>query len=262
MKPVEETSEREMGSDAPEGGPVVKLWAGRQQMGLVGWLILAGVAVLIAAEAVSVLGGLGPVFGVIALGYFMVLGVIYWLYRWAKATEGADGPTEATSQVKVPYVLQNRPMNVDIFEGLTRAQASEVMGLGQRMTVPSGESLVTQGDPGNTLYIVLSGQAQLSARSGVGEITVRVAGPGESFPLAAMTGSGNHITSAEALTDMEVVAIPTSVLRALFKRRPEIGMRMYEVMAEVLAERYRKTLARMTRGAEKALREADFFANV
>jgi CRP-like cAMP-binding protein len=224
--------------------------------------MLAGVAVLIAAEVVSILGGLGPVFGVIALGYAMVLGVIYWLYRWAKATDGTVRLGGAEMRVAKPYVLDNRPMNVSLFEGMTTQQADEVMTLGQRFVVPTGMALVQEGEPGNTLYIVLSGQAQLTARSGVGEITVRISGPGDAFPLAAMVGTGIHITSAEAMTDMEVLALPTGALRALFERRPEIGMRMYAAAAGLMANRYRRTLAHLTDNTAKALQEMDFFANV
>jgi len=232
------------------------------QLGMVGWLILAGVAVLIAAEVASILAGFGPVFGIIALGYFMVLGVIYWLYHWARATEGLAGHPGAVMRVTKPHVVDNRPMNVELFEGLSAAQASEVMFLGERFVVPTGMALVQEGEPGDTLYVVLSGQAQFTARSGVGEVTVRIAGPGDSFPLATMVGTGIHITSAEAMTDMEVLALPTAALRALFEQHPEIGMRMYAAAAGALANRYRRTLARLTDNTAKALRETEFFANV
>ena len=61
------------------GGSVMRIT--RLRLGLAEWGILAGVAALIAAEAVAVIGGFGPIFAVVALGYFLVLGVIYWLYR-------------------------------------------------------------------------------------------------------------------------------------------------------------------------------------
>ena len=108
----------------------------------------------------------------------------------------------------------------------------------------------------------MEGMAQLTADSAIGDITVRVAGPGESFPLATLIGSGVLITSAKAMTDMFVFSIPTDGLRGLFSENPELGMKVYAAIAEVLGNRYGRTLAHLTTNAEQALKEADFFANV
>ena len=70
------------------------------------------------------------------------------------------------------------------------------------------------------------------------------------------------ITSARTMTDMELLALPLDSLTALCSREPEIGMGIYGAIADILGDRYRKTLERLTTSAERVLRESDFFANV
>ena len=137
-----------------------------------------------------------------------------------------------------------------------------VGSLGGPLHVPEGTILGEAGDLGECLFIIIEGKAQLSTRSPVGDITVRIAGPGESFPLAGLVGSGHLITTAEAMTDMQLVAIARSALIDLCLEDTEIGMRMYAAIAEVLADRYRQTLTHMTSSQWRALTHADFWANV
>ena len=63
---------------------------------------------------------------------------------------------------------------------------------------------------------------------------MRVAGPGESFPLAALLGSGTLITSGEAITEMDVLAIPVAELSALCEREPALGSHVYRSAARSL----------------------------
>ena len=111
------------------------------------------------------------------------------------------------------------------------------------------------GELGQTLFVIIEGEASLSAHSEIGEITVRIAGPGESFPLAALLASGALITTAEALTDMDLLAIPRSGLLELCSKDTEIGMRIYSNMAQLFANRYSATLTQLAISAERELRE-------
>lgn len=150
----------------------------------------------------------------------------------------------------------------DAFRGMSDEQIDRVASVAQRVSVASGDVLGQGGESGDNLYVVVQGEAQLSVRSGVGEITVRIAGPGESFPLAVLAGAGTLITSAKALTDMELLTISRSGLFSLCAQGPEIGMRIYANVAEVFVDRYRKTLARLALMEEQTLKDADFLANV
>jgi CRP-like cAMP-binding protein len=140
-------------------------------------------------------------------------------------------------------------------------QTDEIASIGHLLEIPLGQELGRVGEQGTHRFAIISGRAQLSAGSGLGEITVRVVGPGESFPLAALIESGTLVTTAKAMTEMELIAIPCAQLRELCTRDTDLGMRIYMAIAAAFEERYRKTLVELSASAQKALREAGFFTN-
>jgi CRP-like cAMP-binding protein len=220
------------------------------RLGMVEWAFIGAILVLIVAEWAAFRAGLGSYVAVISIGYLLALVTGYLLYRHDKVA--ARVRTENAAALE----------GVDIFKGLTPQDIDAVASLGERVQVSSREILGKAGGPGDHLYIIIQGNVQLSAESPVGEITVRIAGPGESFPLATLIDPGTLITSATVMTDGELLAIPRSELLALCKENPEIGVRMYAAMAGILAGRYRSTLAHLSGRAEQVLRGAGFWANV
>ncbi|MBI4200283.1 MAG: Crp/Fnr family transcriptional regulator [Chloroflexi bacterium] len=224
------------------------------------WGTLAA-AVLLAGGAFAILGGRGPLFARVAPGRAAILGWVSWPARRPKRTPAdlhpptqGDGPIASGEK----HLLRH----ADILRHLSEEQIAKIASQSQLFQAPAGWVLGTAGERGHYLFIILRGKAQLSAHTGAGEITVRIAGPGESFPLAALVGSGNLITSASAMTDMELLAIPRTTLLELCAADPAIGMGVYQAMAEILAERYRKTLGHLSAGAERALKEAEFWVNM
>ncbi len=161
-----------------------------------------------------------------------------------------NGP-HAASQLDPRVVKQ-----VDVFKDLTDDQTVKVINLGQTLQVSAGDNLGFSGDSGDRLYVILEGEAHLTTHSEVGEISVRIARPGEAFPLAALLGSGTLVTSGEALTDMEVLAIPRSGLMDLCYREPELGIRIYASIGRLFSNRYAETLSQIAIAAERELREA------
>jgi len=151
---------------------------------------------------------------------------------------------------------------IDIFKNMNAAQVQRVVDLGQKVSRREGQLLGEAGELISHLFLIIEGSAELSARSGIGPITVRVATMGESFPLAVLIGSGSLITSAVAMTDMKLLAIPRSRILALFSRDTEIAFRVYSAIAEVLGDRYSKTLERLTANTDQVLKKAGYFVNV
>jgi hypothetical protein len=156
----------------------------------------------------------------------------------------------------------NMLSQVDIFKELTDEERDQVATLGNVRMVQEGDSLGIEGQEGTSVYVILEGTAQLSANSSVGRITARVAGPGESLPLASILGEGNLITSIDARTDMRVWQVDSAKLRAFFSKNPEIAAKVYYGAATVLAERYRRTLWRLTEQSAGVVKSETFWANV
>ena len=152
------------------------------------------------------------------------------------------------------HLIMDTLRGVEVFKALSDEQMEMLAGLADIARFQSQDVLGTSGDLGDFLFIIRLGELRLTANSAIGEITVRIAGPGEIFPMAALVGLGKLITSAIALTDIEVVRIPRSKLVALFSRQPAIGLSVYAHIAFAFSSRYAKTLSLLTLSTEEALR--------
>ncbi|MBI4312275.1 MAG: cyclic nucleotide-binding domain-containing protein [Chloroflexi bacterium] len=231
-------------------------------------LLVAGSIVAAVGGAALLLVSLGGyILVVVVLAPLMFFAAAGWLFASAsgfvaRLIGGAAKARSSRSLATVGGTAVQLPHDVDIFRGLSSAQMSQVAALGSILSAPAGEVLGKAGERGTGIFILLSGRAELSARSGMGEMTVRIAEEGETLPLAALLGDGALITSITAMTDVEVLAIPRDNLLALFRKQPDIGSRLYANVAEILAGRYRAALFHFTSGTQRASAPADLWANV
>jgi len=146
---------------------------------------------------------------------------------------------------------------------VSNVELQHVMATGEGVSVAQGTLLAHQGEVGRSVYVILEGQVQLETATHWGEVTVRIAGPGESLPLAALLGSGRLITTAHAMTDVRAFEMRCADFADLARRRPEIGMKVYQAVADILGGRYGNTLTRLAGTLEQGLpQRSEIFANV
>ncbi|MBI4312277.1 MAG: GNAT family N-acetyltransferase [Chloroflexi bacterium] len=171
-------------------------------------------------------------------------------------------PVSRLGEAAVGQVLA-RPacMQMDILRGLSREQRAAVVALSSPMKVPAGWEMGKAQHPGDCLYFILEGLAELTASSSLGEVTVRIAHEGEALPLASLLGQGRLITSITAMTEMEVLAVPRSRFKDLCAKRPDIGNLVNANMAETLAGRYKAALAHFASMTQRVA-TADLWANI
>ena len=142
---------------------------------------------------------------------------------------------------------------VDVFARLTGEQIAAVVALGNRIAVSEGDTLGAGGEAGQNLFIIQSGEVQLTAQSEIGQIAVRLAGPGESFPQAVLLGEGTLITAGSALSDITLLQIPRARLLDLCTQDAEIGRGIYAATAQLFANRYSRTLTQLGMSATREM---------
>jgi CRP-like cAMP-binding protein len=122
-----------------------------------------------------------------------------------------------------------------IFQGVDQ-EATEA--LGSQFAVidaPRGSILFNEGDPGDSLYIVLSGKVKLGRRSSDGrENLVAVMGPSDQFGELSLFDPGPRTATAVAVTDARVAVLPKEALVSWVSERPQIAMQLMRVIARRL----------------------------
>jgi uncharacterized membrane protein len=132
---------------------------------------------------------------------------------------------------------------VEFFQHLDEEDAEALAHVVDLIQVNAGDELFSFGDPGESLYIVRSGQVELYVKDNIGEkIVLTVAEKGDLFGELALLDTGSRTASALALEDSELFELDRGDLLLLFRSQPEAGLSM---LAAVTA---------MTRKADELLR--------
>lgn len=121
---------------------------------------------------------------------------------------------------------------------LNEEQARELAKRSRCVEYPRSGELIRQGDPGESMFIILEGAARVSVLGQGGdsrEVAVLAAGDviGE---MSLMTGAPRNAT-VSALTRMRVLEITKEPVEALLRKSPELLQRFSHVLAKRAQER-------------------------
>ena len=117
------------------------------------------------------------------------------------------------------------------------AQAAEVVRFG------AGEVVVRQGDPGNAVYALTGGTAEVWLEDAPQRpVLLRTMRSGQLFGETAVLYRGPRSATIKAKTDMTTLKIPGPVFLELLGSTPELAVRVAVILAQRLASD-RHTLA-------------------
>jgi CRP/FNR family transcriptional regulator, cyclic AMP receptor protein len=103
-----------------------------------------------------------------------------------------------------------------------RATLAERLDL---VTVPAGQTLYNAGDPGDSLYVVRSGEVELFFKNDTGErIVLETARTGDFFGETSLMDGGPRTASAVVIADLEALVVDRGDLDAFFRLRPAAAL--------------------------------------
>jgi CRP/FNR family cyclic AMP-dependent transcriptional regulator len=133
--------------------------------------------------------------------------------------------------------------DVELFEHLNaddRATLAEVIDVRQ---LAAGDTLFKVGEPGESLYVVRSGEVELFIRDTAGQrIPLAMVGTGEVFGELALLDHSPRTATAIAMSDATLLELDRGDLLLLFERSPAAALRLLAAMG------------RMTRKADELLK--------
>ncbi len=126
---------------------------------------------------------------------------------------------------------------------------NRLAGIAQGKSFPAGSILFEEGTKVNDLYMICGGRVALDMNRGPGTVRVLTLGPGDLIAWSSALESGIMTTSAVALEDTEVIAVPAAKLLAECERDHELG---YEIMRRLAGQLARRLIATRIQLAERA----------
>ena len=125
-----------------------------------------------------------------------------------------------------------------IFQGVEPDAADSLAKEMETIDVRKGEIVFSEGEPGDSLYIVLSGKIKLGRRAADGrQNLVSIMGPSDMVGELSLFDPGPRTATATAVTDARLARLKKTSLRPWLNNRPEIA----EQLLRVLARRLRRT---------------------
>jgi len=107
----------------------------------------------------------------------------------------------------------------------------------------AGETIFEEGDSGDTIYVIHSGEVELSRVGGVGRRTVARLGPGDFFGEMSVVLGEPRAARAAAVKSARLLMLDGEILEAMCVERPEIAIRIISRLSGRLKESERRLAA-------------------
>ena len=156
----------------------------------------------------------------------------------------------ATHEHLAREAIVERLRDTPLFGGLDDALLVRLVDMGEIVDLAPGEVLIREGDAAEALFVVLSGELDVTKRAGQSEIPVARVGPGAlQGELAALEG-GRRLASVTAIGTAEVLRIPVAAVRELLGAGPDVALAVI------------RTAVSRLRGMEAMFREREKLAGL
>jgi len=122
-----------------------------------------------------------------------------------------------------------------VFQGVSAEAAEPVAAALEQLDLPRGSTVFAEGEPGDSLFIILDGKVKIVRRAPDGrENVLSVMGPSDQFGELSIFDPGPRTATATALTDVSLAKMSQQALLPWIDAHPEIGVQLLRVLARRL----------------------------
>jgi CRP/FNR family transcriptional regulator, cyclic AMP receptor protein len=123
--------------------------------------------------------------------------------------------------------LQGAPF----FAGLSAEDIGGILQVGRPVTFEPGQAIVEQGDPGDGMYIIVSGNAEVDVGGRFHKLTT-----GDFFGEMALFTTGKRMATVKAVETVRALAIPADGFQSFLLDHPAVALSMLQAIVERLRE--------------------------
>ena len=111
-----------------------------------------------------------------------------------------------------------------LFHGLSDDELQKLMDMAEPLFLRAGETLIRQGEPGDSAYVVLKGEFEVQKQAGQSLIKIDVRNPGDVVGEMALLSRAPRNATLIAKTDGEVLRIPQEAFEKLLQSSTTAAM--------------------------------------
>ncbi|HVR72783.1 MAG TPA: mechanosensitive ion channel family protein [Planctomycetota bacterium] len=163
-------------------------------------------------------------------------------YAFRRAGIEIPFPIQTVFEYRMPWWAKRERKGVDLestlaavplFSRLSIEQVKALASGARTLEFSSGEPVIRQGDPGDTLYVVCSGAARVALKSEDGsERTVARLQPGEFFGEMSLLTGDARAASVHADGALTVAIVPKAALEPILAATPEVAEEIVHVVIQ------------------------------
>ena len=128
-----------------------------------------------------------------------------------------------------------------LFRNLDLEERARILTIGEPRSYRAEQVIFHEGEPGDGLFILVSGSVRISKRSATGEEALAILEPNAFFGEMALIDYLPRAADAIANADSDVFFIPLPALRVVLEEHHQLAMKVLFALCEVLTQRLRET---------------------
>jgi CRP/FNR family transcriptional regulator, cyclic AMP receptor protein len=145
---------------------------------------------------------------------------------------------------------------VELFEHLNDADRATLAAVVDVRRLDAGETLFNAGAPGESLFVVRSGEIELFIKDTAGQrIPLAIVGMGEVFGELALLDRSPRTATAIAMQSSELIELDREDLLLLFRTSPEAALRLLAAMGRMTRKADELIRTRVSRNANEEVAE-------
>jgi CRP-like cAMP-binding protein len=140
--------------------------------------------------------------------------------------------------MKLPLAQEvDQIKGITLFRNLRADDLSWLVQTGRQRHFKNGEFIFYEGDPADTLYVLLKGRVKLTQITPEGQqVLQHYVAPGEAFAIVAVFSESQYPVSAETIDDSITLAWDRDAMRQIMLRYPSVAINALHILAEYTRE--------------------------
>ncbi|HSB00060.1 MAG TPA: cyclic nucleotide-binding domain-containing protein, partial [Anaerolineales bacterium] len=127
-----------------------------------------------------------------------------------------------------------------LFAGLAPGDLKQIAAIAQEESFSDGATIVQQGDVGDVMFIVVSGEVRVTATNGQKEIELARRKAGEYVGEMALISKEPRIATLTALGNVHALCIDQKSFESILRDRPDVSLAVIQVLCKRLKEASRR----------------------
>jgi CRP-like cAMP-binding protein len=127
--------------------------------------------------------------------------------------------------------------SMDLCRALSTGEIDALAAIVETREISVGRELFREGDPGDGLFLVVSGEIDIVKQAAGGSRSLAQLGPGAILGEISLLTSEARSATGRAILDTRLLHLPTDKFRALLAGGSIAALKMVAAIAEVLSRR-------------------------